>query len=59
MTKQDFNPANVPHFYVVDESSIYQIEDFIKKGRVKIIRQLPIALAGHRILECILQAPSK
>ena len=52
MTKQDFNPVTVPHFYVIDESSIYQIEDFIKTGKVEIIRELPIDIAGHRLLEC-------
>ncbi|GAB3801626.1 hypothetical protein GCM10028819_29250 [Spirosoma humi] len=52
MTKQEFNPTNVPHFYVVDESSNYQIEEFIKTGKVQIIRELPIDIAGHRLLEC-------
>lgn len=56
MTKRDFNQINVPHFYVVDESSIYQIEDFIKNGKVQIIRELPIDIAGHRLLECKLRS---
>lgn len=56
LTKQDFNLANVPHFYVVDESSIYQIEDFIKNGKVQVIRELPIDIAGHRLLECKLRS---
>lgn len=56
LTKQDFNLTNVPHFYVVDESSTYQIEDFIKNGKVQIIRELPIDIAGHRLLECRLRS---
>lgn len=56
MTKQDFNLATVPHFYVVDESSIYQIEDYIKTGKVQVIRELPIDIAGHRLLECKLRS---
>ena len=52
---QHFNRTEVPHFYVIDESERYQVEDFIQKGRVRVIRQLPIALSGHRILECELQ----
>ncbi|GAB3779617.1 hypothetical protein GCM10028818_30480 [Spirosoma horti] len=54
--KQDFNLSNVSHFYVVDESSTYQIEDFIKTGKVQIIRELPIDIAGHRLLECRLRS---
>lgn len=49
---QRFNRTAVPHFYVIDESSRYQIEEFIRKGRVRVVRQLPISLPGHRILEC-------
>ncbi|AKD54371.1 hypothetical protein [Spirosoma radiotolerans] len=52
MTGQEFNPVTVPHFYVIDESSNYQIEHFIENGKVQIIRELPIDIAGHRILEC-------
>lgn len=59
LTDQRLFPSGPSHFYVIDEGNRYQIEEFIQKGRVKIIRQLPIALPGHRILECILQAPSK
>lgn len=49
---QDFNRAATPHFYVIDENERYQIEEFIQRGRVRVIRQLPIGLSGHRILEC-------
>lgn len=56
ITDQDFNPTTVPHFYVIDESSNYQIEHFIKNGRVHIIRELPIGIKGHRILECVLRS---
>ena len=56
LTAQQFNRATVPHFYVIDESSHYQIEYFIQTGRVRVIRQLPIGIAGHRILECAFQS---
>lgn len=56
MTEQDFHRSIVPHFYVIDESSNYQIEHFIKNGRVQIIRELPIGIKGHRILECTLRS---
>jgi hypothetical protein len=59
LTDHQTFPSTLNHFYVIDESNRYQIEDFIKRGRVKIIRQLPIALAGHRILECSLQSPTE
>lgn len=52
LTTQRFNRFTVPHFYVIDESSHYQIEHFIEKGQIQVVRQLPIAIAGHRILEC-------
>ncbi|MFD2569123.1 hypothetical protein ACFSUS_00670 [Spirosoma soli] len=48
-----FNKANYPHFYVVDETSNYQIEHFVQSGRVKVINRLPIDIEGHRILECV------
>lgn len=47
-----FTKAHFPHFYVVDEASRYQIEDFIAHGRVKVIRSIPIPIKGHRLLEC-------
>ena len=52
---QQFNRTEVSHFYVIDETERYQIEDFIQKGRVRVIRQLPIGLPGHQILECELE----
>ncbi|QJD77494.1 hypothetical protein [Spirosoma rhododendri] len=42
------------HFYVIDESNRYQVEDFIRKGSIRVVRQLPIDLPGHRILECVI-----
>ncbi|ADB40351.1 hypothetical protein [Spirosoma linguale] len=53
---RNFTRSVVPHFYVIDESSNYQIEHFIETGRVQVIRELPIALEGHRILECTLRS---
>ena len=47
-----FDAFHFPHFYVVDEKAIYQIEDYINRGRVKVIRELPMAIPGHRLLEC-------
>lgn len=47
-----FNRSTVPRFYVIDESSHYQIEHFIEKGLVRVIRELPTGIRGHRILEC-------
>ncbi len=49
----EFTSATVPHFYVIDESSNYQIEHFIETGRVQVIREIPVAIEGHRILECV------
>jgi len=48
----EFTPERYPHFYVVDESSRYQIEYFIAQKRVKVLNIIPVPLAGHRILEC-------
>ena len=53
ITAQEFTPATVPHFYVIDETSNYQIEHFLETGRVQVIRTIPVAIAGHRILECV------
>lgn len=47
-----FNRTTVPHFYVIDEKSQFQMERFIQQGRIHIVRELPIALSGHRLLEC-------
>lgn len=48
----DFNAESYPHFYVVDESSVYQAEDFLLKNKIEVIRTIPVGVAGHRILEC-------
>lgn len=48
----EFTRERFPRFYVVDELSRYQIEYFIAKKRVKVLKIIPIPLAGHRILEC-------
>lgn len=42
------------HFYVVDEVSRYQFERLIRGHHVRIIRRLPINIAGHQLLECCL-----
>lgn len=52
VTLARFNGANFPRFYVVDERSHYQIEEFIAAGRVRVVRVLPTDIEGHRILEC-------
>lgn len=52
ITRQGFNKVSMPHFYVIDETSHYQIEHFLANGQVHIIRELPISIAGHRLLEC-------
>ena len=49
---REFTKARFPHFYVVDESSRYQLEYFIKNGRVKIVSVTPVPIEGHRIVEC-------
>lgn len=49
----EFSGARFPHFYVVDQQSHYQIEEFLASGRVRVLRVLPTAIAGHRILECV------
>ena len=55
LTTQQFNRATVPRFYVIDESSNYQIEHFIENGQLRIIRQISTRIAGHRILECVFE----
>lgn len=52
VTSDKFTAANFPHFYVVDERNVYQMEAFIGSGKVKVVRELPIGLPGHRLLEC-------
>ncbi len=52
LTAQEFNQTQFPHFYVVDEQAVYQIERFIENGQVRIIRDIPVDIKGHRILEC-------
>ena len=42
------------HFYVVDEASRYQIERLINDHHVRVLRRLPISIAGHQLLECSL-----
>ncbi|MBO0938834.1 hypothetical protein J2I47_19940 [Fibrella sp. HMF5335] len=42
------------HFYVVDEASRYQFERLIRANYVRVIRRLPVNIAGHQILECTL-----
>ena len=48
-----FDAAHFPHFYVDDDQAIYQIEDYIKRGRVRVVQELPIDMPGHRLLECV------
>ena len=50
-----FNATNFPHFYVIDEQAVYQIEAYIKRGQIKVVNELPIAMPGHRLLECSFQ----
>lgn len=52
VTTAEFNKVNFPRFYVVDEASQYQIEAFIRAGRIKVLKSIPTGIAGHRILEC-------
>ena len=56
LTAQGFNKGTISHFYVIDEVCQYQFEHLIQSGRVHIVRQLPIGIKGHRILECTLQS---
>jgi hypothetical protein len=52
VTLDRFNRKNFPHFYVVDEDSQFQIEQYLQNGQVKVVNKLPIAIKGHQILEC-------
>ena len=49
----EFTAASFPHFYVVDTQDHYQIEAYIESGQVRVIRQLPMDMPGHRLLECV------
>ncbi|MBO0929927.1 hypothetical protein [Fibrella aquatilis] len=48
----ELNRGLFPHFYVVDETSRYQIEAFMASGQVQVVRVIPVPLKGHQILEC-------
>lgn len=49
---EQFTKARFPHFYVVDESTRYLFEHLIATRQVRVVRVLPVAIKGHRILEC-------
>ncbi|WP_245826199.1 hypothetical protein [Spirosoma rigui] len=53
ISNSEFNKASMPHFYVIDEAAHYQIERFIDTKQIRVVRQLPIMIAGHRLLECV------
>lgn len=59
VTISEFGPARFPHFYVLDEHSHYQIEEFLAAGKVRIIRTLPTGVADHRLLECVFTTPNE
>ncbi|RZL07049.1 MAG: hypothetical protein EOO62_17745 [Hymenobacter sp.] len=46
-----FTAANYPHFYLVDEPHFQQMNDFIARGQVQVVRVLPTGV-NARILEC-------
>ena len=48
----EFNSQRFPHFYVMDQRSHYQIEEFLETGQVRVVRTIPTGIAGHQILEC-------
>ena len=48
----EFNAVRFPHFYVMDQHSHYQIEEFLEAGKVRVVRTIPTGVAGHQILEC-------
>jgi hypothetical protein len=48
----EFNAKRFPHFYVLDQHSHYQIEEFLESGEVRVVRTIPAGIAGHQILEC-------
>jgi hypothetical protein len=49
----EFNAARFPHFYVMDQHSHYQIEEFLEAGKVRVVKTIPTGIAGHQILECV------
>ena len=55
VSANQFTATSFPHFYVVDTREHYQIEAYIKSGQVKVIRELPMNMPGHRLLECVFQ----
>ncbi|RZL13852.1 MAG: hypothetical protein EOO62_07040 [Hymenobacter sp.] len=48
----EFNSQRFPHFYVMDQHSHYQIEEFLETGQVRVVRTIPTGIEGHQILEC-------
>ncbi|GAB3314674.1 hypothetical protein GCM10027299_03130 [Larkinella ripae] len=55
----EFTNANFPHFYVIDESSRYQIERYVENRKVKVLAVIPVSIEGHQILECSFEANNK
>ena len=55
VSANQFTAAAFPRFYVVDTQENYQIEAYIKSGQVRVIRELPMDMPGHRLLECVFQ----
>ncbi len=48
----EFNAANYPHFYCVDESAVFLMEHYLRDGQVNVVREIPVPITGHRIIEC-------
>jgi hypothetical protein len=48
----EFNSQRFPHFYVMDQRSHYQIEEFLETGQVRVVRTILTGIDGHQILEC-------
>jgi hypothetical protein len=51
-----FTGAAFPHFYLVHEDVIYGMKRLIETGRIRVVRELPIAIKGQHLLECAFQS---
>lgn len=52
VSRAEFNRANFPRFYVVDEERVYQVEDFVRRKKITVVDTIQVDIPGHRILEC-------
>lgn len=48
-----FTAKAFPHFYIFDEAKSDKFETLIETGKIRIIQEIPVAIPGCRLLECV------